>query len=310
MNLAPLRSALACAICLLAACSGPASLTPTGPQVFTGDAQPPLVLEPFSLKFAVIGDSGQWSAVQRETAAQLATERRTFPFDVVLMLGDNNYGDGSPESFKVRFEEPYGPLLDAGVRFYAARGNHDAGDQWTYPLFNMDGHRYYTFTRKSGVAPPLAGDHVQFFALDTVNLDDGQVSWFDRELSESKAEWKIAFFHHPIYSSGRYANSSAARRAMLEHVLIEHQVDVVFSGHEHLYERMTPQNGVIYFVAGASGAVRMGDLRPSPYQALGYDRDLSFMLLEIAGDALYFRTVNRLGATVDSGKIVETKSSS
>ena len=53
------------------------------------------------------------------------------------------------------------------------------------------------------------------------------------------------------------------RRSTLERVLIEHQVDVVFSGHEHLYERMPPQSGVMYFVVGASGAVRTGDLRPS-----------------------------------------------
>ena len=91
---------------------------------------------------------------------------------------------------------------------------------------------------------------------------------------------------------------------------IEHQVDVVFSGHEHFYERMAPQSGVMYFVVGASGSVRTGDLRPSSYQATGYDDDLSFMLVEIAGDTLYFRAVSRLGEIVDSGKIVRTKSSS
>jgi acid phosphatase len=173
----------------------------------------------------------------------------------------------------------------------------------------MGGERYYTFQRKTGLVPPLAGDRVQFFALDSVNLDDGQLSWFDRELSESTAEWKIVFFHHPIYSSGRYAASSAARRSTLEHALIEHQVDAVFAGHEHLYERMAPQNGVMHFVVGASGAVRVGDLRPSAYQAAGYDRDLSFLLVEILGDAMYFRAVNRVGETVDHGKILRTKPS-
>ena len=307
--LPPFCSAIVCALYVLAgaACGGHAPASTHKLEVFAGDYAVPLALRPVSLKFAVIGDSGQWSRAQRETAAQLAVQHERFPFDTVLMLGDNNYGDGSPESYKVRFEEPYKPLLDADVRFYAARGNHDTGPQWNYALFNMDGHRYYTFQRVAGLLPPVAGDHVQFFALDSVNLDDAQLSWLDRELSESKAEWKIAFFHHPIYSSGRYALSSATRRVTLEHVLMEHQVDVVFSGHEHLYERMAPQNGVVYFVAGASGAVRTGDLRPSPYQAYGYDRDLSFMLIEIAGDTLYFSTVNRVGDTVDKGKIVKTR---
>ena len=306
------RTTIVCALWLVAAaCAGsiPGAIR-QGPEVVTGDHEPPLALRRASLKFAVIGDSGQWSGQQRETAAQLAEQRANVPFDLVLMLGDNNYGDGSPESYRVRFEQPYRALLDAGVRFYAARGNHDAGAQWAYPLFNMGGERYYTFQRKTGLLPPPVGDRVQFFALDSVNMDDDQLSWFDRQLSESKAEWKIVFFHHPIYSSGRYAESSAARRSTLEHALIEHQVDAVFAGHEHLYERMAPQNGVMYFVVGASGAVRVGDLRPSSYAAAGYDRDLSFLLVEILGDTMYFRAVNRLGVTVDSGKIVRRKPSS
>jgi hypothetical protein len=312
--LPPSYVAVVCALYVLAAaaCGGPSAASAPAHtlEVFTGDYAAPLPLKPVSLKFAVIGDSGQWSRAQRETAQQLAAQHEGFPFNAVLMLGDNNYGDGSPESYRVRFEEPYKPLLDAGVKFYAALGNHDAGPQWDYKLFNMEGHRYYTFERVAGLLPPVVGDRVQFFALDSVNLDDEQLIWFDRASSESRAEWKIAFFHHPIYSSGRYALSSATRRVSLEHVLVEHQVDVVFSGHEHLYERMAPQNGVVYFVAGASGAVRTGDLRPSPYQALGYDRDLTFMLIEIAGDTLYFRTMNRVGETVDRGKIVRTRLSS
>ena len=300
-----------CALWLLAAaCGSPPRVAPRNPDVLVGNHEPPLALRAASLKFAVIGDSGQWSAAQRETAAQLASERDDFEFDFVLMLGDNNYGDGSPESYRQRFEEPFKPLLDAGVKFYASRGNHDVGPQWEYPQFNMGGERYYTFQKRSGVLPPVAGDIVQFFAIDSVSLDDAQVSWLDRQLSESKAEWKIVFFHHPIYSSGRYAASSAARRATLEHVLIEHQVDVVFAGHEHLYERMAPQSGVMYFVVGATGAVRTGDLRPSPYRAAGYDRDLSFLLAEIAGDSMYFRVVNRVGETIDRGKIVKMKLSS
>jgi hypothetical protein len=66
----------------------------------------------------------------------------------------------------------------------------------------------------------------------------------------------------------------------------------------------------MHFVVGASGSVRIGDLQPSSYQARGYDRDLSFMLIEIAGNAMYFRAVNRVGETIDRGKIVRTKASS
>ena len=305
------RAAILLCLCSawLAGCSRAGTASP-GPEVIVGSEKPFFLLKPGSLKFAVIGDSGRWSVEQRETAAQLWAQREKFPFDFVLMLGDNNYGDGSPESYKVRFEGPYKPLLDADVKFYAALGNHDAGPQWQYPLFNMGGHRYYSFEHSSGVLPPLVGDRVRFFAADTVNLDGDQLVWLDRHLSESKAGWKIVYMHHPLYSSGRYAFSSAVLRRTLEQSLIEHEVDVVFAGHEHLYERMIPQSGVMYFVNGAAGSVRTGDLRPSSYQAKGYDKDLSFMLIEIAGDTMYFQTINRLGETVDSGRIVKRKASS
>ncbi|HKY22237.1 MAG TPA: metallophosphoesterase [Vicinamibacterales bacterium] len=293
----------------VSSCSDRRNASPA-PEVILGSDKPPFLLKPGSLKFAVIGDSGRWSREQRETAAQLTARHEEFPFDFVLMLGDNNYGDGSPDSYRIRFEDPYKTLLDARVTFHAALGNHDVGPQWNYPLFNMGGQRYYTFERSSGVLPPLVGDRVRFFAADTVNLDGDQLIWLDRHLSASTADWKMVFMHHPLYSSGRYAFSSSVLRRTLEQTLIEHQVDVVFAGHEHLYERMNPQSGVMYFVNGAAGSVRTGDLQPSPYQAKGYDGDLSFMLVEIAGNTMYFQAINRAGATVDSGKIVKRKSSS
>jgi 3',5'-cyclic AMP phosphodiesterase CpdA len=301
---------LVCAL-LSANCSAaPSGSGPPGPQVVAGADQPPQILHPRSLKFAVIGDSGRWSHEQRENAAQLTAQRQAFRFDLVLMLGDNNYGDGSPESYLRRFEEPFKPLLDAGVKFYATRGNHDVGPQWDYALFNMGGRRYYTFERDAGLLPPVAGDRVQFFAVDTVNPDNEQLVWLDRELSASRAGWKIVFQHHPIYTSGRYMLSSAFHRRTLEQAFVEHSVDVVFAGHEHVYERLLPQRGVMYFVSGAAGSVRTGDLRPTAYFASGYDRDLSFMLIEIAGDTLYFRSITRTGQVVDQGSVRKRKPSS
>jgi 3',5'-cyclic AMP phosphodiesterase CpdA len=283
------------------------SLAAADPDVIVDGDHPPLPSRPLSLKFAVIGDSGRWSKEQQETAQQLAMQRARFPFEFVLMLGDNNYGDGSPDSYKKRFEEPFKSLLDSKVRFYAVRGNHDLGPQWNYPLFNMNGHRYYTFEETTGLLPPVTGQRVRFFGVDTVNLDREQVAWLDRELSTSDADWKIVYLHHPVYSTGRYALSSAGIRRTLEQILTGHRADVVFSGHEHFYERMHPHRGVMYFVAGASGSVRVGDLRTSPLLARGYDRDLSFMLLEIAGDTMYFQAINRLGQTIDAGRIKKSR---
>ena len=90
---------------------------------------------------------------------------------------------------------------------------------------------------------------------------------------------------------------------MLEPLFVKYGVQVVFAGHEHVYERVKPQKGTYYFTEGASGQLRKGNLRKSDLTAVGYDQDHSFMLVEIAGDELYFQTISRTGVTVDSGVI-------
>ena len=296
-----------CSFALLSACGAPKH-PGTPPEIVSPD-NPPLPAKVGAVKFAVIGDSGRWSQEQVEVARQVAAARARFPFDFVIMLGDNNYGDGSPESFKVRFEEPFQPLLDARVPFYAALGNHDEeiGEQWKYPLFNMGGHRYLTFEKKAGLLPAVAGTSVRFFVVNTNNLDADQIKWLTHETASSQADWKIAYAHHPLYSTGRYALTTGMRRRALEPIYVNNGIDVVFSGHEHFYQRLVPQNGVVYFVAGASGSVRNGEMKLSDLVARGYDKDLSFMLVEISGDTMYFQTLNRIGETIDSGHITKKR---
>ena len=88
---------------------------------------------------------------------------------------------------------PYKPLLDAGVKFYASLGNHDSPEQRLYKFYNMDGKRYYSFK-----APK---QDVRFFALESTYMDKDQLAWLEKELDGSREDWKIAFFHHPLYSS-------------------------------------------------------------------------------------------------------------
>lgn len=255
-----------------------------------------------SLRFAVIGDSGRGTSEQYQLAQQMVIQRERFAYTFVLMLGDNIYDSWTPEDYAAKFERPYKALLDDDVTFYAARGNHDGREQWLYPGFNTGGQRYFTFTRTEGLLKPLVGKTVQFFAIDTVDLDSAQLEWLRDALEQSNADWKITFFHHPVYTSGRYGLSSILRRRTLESIFVQGGVDAAFSGHEHLYERFIPQQGVHYFTSGAAGAVRVGDLKPTSRTAAGFDADLSFMLVEIAGDTLHFQAISRLGAIVDSGR--------
>jgi len=286
----------------LSACRPP---TESSAGLVVSAAAARLTDRPGAVRFAVIGDSGRGGPEQYETAAQMVTERKRFPFDFVIMLGDNIYGDGTPRDYRDKFERPYRALLDAGVKFYAARGNHDVGEQWRYPLFNTGGHRYFTFRKRGGALGALIGTDVQFFAVDSVSPDARQLAWLERELRASDAGWKIAFFHHPIYTSGRYAWHSVLARRRIEPVLRYQGVDVVFSGHEHIYERIVPQSGVAYFVSGGAGDVRRGDFQPTTISAAGYDGDLHFMLVEVAGDTMRFEAVSRTGQLVDAGAITQ-----
>jgi hypothetical protein len=253
-----------------------------------------LPLEEGSLRFAVIGDSGTGSRQQYEVGQQMAAYHAKFPFELVIMAGDNIYGADNAEGFRKKFELPYKALLDAGVKFYASLGNHDNPSQRFYRLFNMGGERYYTFKPKQGV---------RFFALDSNYLDKPQLEWLEKELAASGSEWKICFFHHPLYSSARRHGSSDALRALLEPIFTRHKVDLVFNGHDHVYERMTPQQGIQYFVSGAAGSLRRGNLERAPFTAAGFDQDFHFMLVEIADEEMHFQVVSRSGQTVDSGAI-------
>ena len=90
----------------------------------------------------------------------------------------------------------------------------------------------------------------------------------------------------------------------MEPLFVEYGVNVVFSGHDHVYERLKPQRGVYYFVSGAAGKLRRNNIRSSDLTERGFDEDLHFMLFEIAGAKLYFQSVSRKGTTVDKGVIL------
>jgi predicted phosphodiesterase len=248
---------------------------------------------PDSVKFVAMGDNGTGQKPQYEIGALMAQARQTFPFDFVIMLGDNMYGSQRAKDFVTKFEAPYKVLLDGGVKFYAALGNHDKQENRFYKPWNMNGERYYTYTKK----------HVRFFVLDTDYLDRPQQDWLEAELSKSTDDWKVVYFHHPLYSSANRHGSETDLRVILEPMFIKHGVNVVFSGHDHIYERVKPQNDIYYFVSGAAGQLRRGDLRRSTITAAGFDQDQSFMLVEIDKDEMSVQAVARSGKTVDSATL-------
>jgi predicted phosphodiesterase len=250
-----------------------------------------------SLKFAVLGDFGSGTRQQYEVAEQMSKLRSRFPFELVITVGDNIYGSDSPQRMRERFETPYKALLDAGVKFYASLGNHDRREmQRHYKLFNMNGETYYTFK-----APR---QDVRFFALESSYMNLEQIGWVQKQLQESGEEWNIPYFHHPLYSSGDRHGSEATIRKVLEPLFVKYNVSVVFTGHDHIYERTKPQNGIVYFVVGSGGQLRRGNIdERSPLTARGFDTDLAFLAVEIDGDQMFFNALSRTGQVVDSGVI-------
>jgi DNA repair exonuclease SbcCD nuclease subunit len=248
-----------------------------------------------SVRFAVIGDSGTGGGAQRKVAERIAAVHKIYPFEFVLMLGDNLYGSEGEGDYAAKFEKPYKPLLDAGVKFYAALGNHDDPSQRLYKPFNMNGERFYTFKAPRG--------SVRFYALDSNYMQKDQLDWLAKELASSDSDWKIAFFHHPLYSSGEKHGSDLGLREQIEPLFIKNGVDVVLTGHEHFYERLKPQNGIHYIVSGSSAKLRRGNIGQSAMTAKGFDEGYTFMIVEIIGDELHFQTISDQGKTIDSGVI-------
>lgn len=252
------------------------------------------------VRFVAFGDMGTGDSDQRDVARQMAAFHFNHPYDTVLMLGDNIYPDGNPDDFQKKFERPYAELIRRGISFFAALGNHDVKKgreaQINYPLFHMGGRAYYSFTKGNGLA--------EFFALDSTSFDAAQLRWLEGALAGSKAQWKIAFFHHPIYSSGKTHGSDTKLRAQIEPLFVKYGVAAVLSGHDHIYERIKPQQGVQYFVCGIGGKLRSGNLdKKSSLTAAGNDEVNGFMSVEVTPERLAFQAIDSSGRVFDSGEI-------
>jgi acid phosphatase len=211
-------------------------------------------------RFIAFGDHGTGSKDQQRVADAMAQRAASDGVDFMLTLGDNFYGSGvesvDDPQWKTKWENVYS-AKSLQIPVYPTLGNHDhkgnVQAQIDYSKRNANWKmpsRYYTFRVDLD-----DGQHAQFFALDTDILgraDPKQAEWLERELKSSKAHWKIAFGHHPLYShSKRFHNLRMIRH--LEPVLRRYKVDLYVAGHDHILEMLKPVNGINYVVSGAGG---------------------------------------------------------
>src|SRR3954471_20921392 len=243
--------------------------------------------------FGLMGDSGSGDQAQQAVAQAMLTyfnTARHFPF--VIMLGDNLYDDDYTNEFLV----PYKPLLDRGVKFYAALGNHDRDLEIHFKPFNMGDKDRYSFDEGNARFAVLNSNHP---------ADPEQLKWLDTVYNDAGDKWRIAFFHHPLYSSGQHASESRdVIRPALEQPLVAAKVNVVLTGHEHLYERIKPQKGIQHFVSGGGGRY-LYSYHASAFDEVGLS-DHHFMVFDIAGDRLLFEAITHEQKVIDCGILYRT----
>ena len=252
------------------------------------------------LTFAAIGDNGSGGRQAMAVAGRMAQTYELLPFEHVALLGDICYYGSIRERFADVFVRPMRPLIDAGVAFELAVGNHDGGLHHSdESLREIEAHleylgtpaRYYSSVRGPVELFYLDSSSPGLFGVDS----SAQLEWLDDSLASSTSQWKIVALHHPLHSSGRHGSTPGADE-VLEPILVRHAVDLVLAGHDHHYERTVPLQGVTHVVSG--GGCKTSRVRPRSFTASAASA-LHFLHVDIAGDRLVGRALRPDGDVLD-----------
>jgi len=209
------------------------------------------VAGPDEFSFGVIGDFGIGSPAARANLRRLSQDPAV---DLAITTGDNAQIYGTEEEYRSFVLGPLRELI-AAKPFWPSVGNHDYYNLQNYQRFFAlpNGGLYYSFDYGG----------VLFLSLDSNRFDRRQRSWLRAQLAASKARCKVAYFHHPIYSSGRgyHGHTRHLRRKRFIPILERGGVDLVLNGHVQNYERSKPmrsgkrsRRGIVYIVTGGGGA--------------------------------------------------------
>jgi hypothetical protein len=186
----------------------------------------------------------------------------------VFTTGDNAYHTGTAKEFRECYDPSWGRHKS---HTRPVPGNHEYEGAGPGPYFDYFGAAagppglgYYSF--------PLGDWHA--IALNSaVSVNDGsaQAQWLRADLAASRGTCTIAYWHHPLFTSGPNGNQGQMRDFW--RILYEAGVDVIVNGHDHLYERFAPQNpdggrddarGIREFIVGTGGAIPYKFVTASP----------------------------------------------
>jgi hypothetical protein len=270
--------------------------------------------QPFA--FIVFGDSGRGSQEQYLLARRMCLPE--FSPDFLLHTGDLVYGRGQRFHYEERFFAPYRELL-ARISFWPSLGNHDVltdnGDPFL-GVFDLprngpaDLRPETNYWFDYGAARIVVLDST----LPEKTLSAEVAPWLKQTLSAAPVTWKFVAFHHPPYTCGGHPADERIQRAIVP-AMEAACVDLVFCGHDHLYERTHPLRGgqcvldgqgITYIVTGAGGAPLYA--APPPGQRPAYVAKLensqpSFTYVQVDGRELWLRQIGLDGSTIDDWRL-------
>lgn len=245
--------------------------------------------------FVVFGDSGTGGQDQYDIANRI----KAISPELGLHSGDVIYPGGEAENFDPNYFVPYNYILK-NICIFPSIGNHDIVtnngapylDAFFLPRNNPENtERYYSFDY----------GNAHFIALDVVSspYDNGsaQYNWLESDLANTNKTWKFAFFHYPPYSSSFHGSDLNVRRE-LSPLFEKYNVDMVFSGHDHDYERTIPINGVVYVVTGGGGFTLYNN-GSSWFTALSV-KVYHVIRINISNDTLNLQAIKKDGTIFDT----------
>jgi acid phosphatase type 7 len=213
---------------------------------------PPLTGPASPTRVWVLGDPGTKGSGQLAVRDAFHTFNANRAVDLWLMLGDNAYPDGTDADYQKALFEVYPETLRTSP-LWPALGNHDGHSANS---ITQSGTYYDIFTlptraQAGGVASGTEAYYsfdyanIHFVCLDshdTLRTPDGAMAqWLKADLAATTRDWIIAFFHHPPYSKGTHDSDREGRLVDMRQnflpILEAGGVDVVLTGHSHVYER-------------------------------------------------------------------------